>query len=76
MKWVYLENRSTTVRMTDLPPTLGSPSMKSIEMSAQTWDGTSRGYSSPAGDMVDVLLRWHVVQLLTQSATRARSPGM
>jgi hypothetical protein len=47
MKWAYLENRSTTVRMTDLPPTLGSPSMKSIEMSAQTWDGTSRCCSSP-----------------------------
>jgi hypothetical protein len=65
-----------TVRMTDLPPTLGSPSMKFIEMSAQTWEGTSRGYSSPAGDKAGVLLRWHMVQLRTQSTTRARSPGM
>jgi hypothetical protein len=32
MKWAYLEKQSTTAKMTDLPPTLGSPSMKSIEM--------------------------------------------
>ena len=67
MKWAYLEKRSTTVRMTDLPPTLGSPSMKSIEMSAHTWDGTSRGCSSPAGCNVSVLFFWQVVQERTQS---------
>jgi len=43
MKCAYLEKRSTTVKMTDFPPTLGSPSMKSIEISAHTWDGTGRG---------------------------------
>jgi len=32
-KCVALEKRSTTVMMTDLPPTLGSPSMKSMDTS-------------------------------------------
>lgn len=36
IKWVYLKKRLTTVRMTDDSLTLGSPSMKSIEISAQT----------------------------------------
>jgi hypothetical protein len=36
MKCAYLEKRSTTVRITDLPPTLRSHSMKSMEMSAHT----------------------------------------
>lgn len=67
---------STIVRMTDLPPTLGRASMKSIEMSAQTCEGTSRGCSSPAGRSVSVLLRWHVTQDRTQSRTSAQSPGM
>jgi hypothetical protein len=35
MKWSYLEKRSTTMRMTDLSCTLGSPSMKSMAMFAQ-----------------------------------------
>ncbi|WVZ97742.1 LOW QUALITY PROTEIN: hypothetical protein U9M48_043256 [Paspalum notatum var. saurae] len=42
MKCPYLENLSTTVRTTDLPPTLGNPSTKSIAMSLQTSDGTGR----------------------------------
>ena len=49
MKCAYFEKWSTTVRMTDIPPTLGRPSTKSIEMSAHTCEGTSRGWSSPAG---------------------------
>jgi len=36
MKCAYFEKRSTTVRMTDVPPTLGSPSTKSIEMPTHT----------------------------------------
>jgi hypothetical protein len=59
MKWAYLEKRSTTVKMTDFPATLGSPSMKSIEISAHTWVGTSTGCNKPAGCIVSVLLRWH-----------------
>jgi hypothetical protein len=76
MKCTYMEKRSTTVRIKGLPPTLGSPSMKSMEMSAHTWDNTSRGCSSPASGKVMVLLRWHVTQDRTQSATRDRSPRM
>jgi len=36
MKYAYLEKRLTTVKLTDFPPTLGSPSIKSIEISAHT----------------------------------------
>lgn len=58
VKCAYLETRSTTVRMTDLPPTFRSPSTKSMEMSAQTTEGTSKGRNKPAGCSVSVLLRW------------------
>jgi hypothetical protein len=40
MKCAYLEKRSTMVKITDFPWTLGRPSVKSMEMSAHTWDGT------------------------------------
>jgi hypothetical protein len=49
MKYAAFENRSKTVRMTDLPCTLGNPSMKSSAMSAQTMVGTSNGCNSPIG---------------------------
>ena len=49
MKCTYLEKRSTTNRMTDLPPTLGRPSMMSIDISDQTDVGTGRGARRPAG---------------------------
>ena len=49
MKWPYFENQSTTVSTTDLPPTFGKPSMKSIDMSAQTIEGMGKGCSKPAG---------------------------
>jgi hypothetical protein len=52
MKWQYLLKRSTTERMTVLPWTLGSASMKSMPMSAHITDGTDSGCSSPAD------LRW------------------
>jgi hypothetical protein len=45
-------------------------------MSAQTWEGTSRGCSSPAGYNASVLLCWHVVQERTKSRTSALSRGM
>ena len=57
MKWAYLEKRSTTVKITLLPCTLGSASTKSIAMSAHTFDGTGRGCSKPAGCIASVLLR-------------------
>jgi hypothetical protein len=43
MKFVNFENLSTTVRTTDLPPTFENPSMKSIDISLHTWDGTGSG---------------------------------
>jgi hypothetical protein len=39
MKWAYLENLSTTVKTTDLPPTFRNPSTKSMAMSLQTSEG-------------------------------------
>jgi hypothetical protein len=36
MKWQYLLKRSTTVKITDFPPTRGSASMKSKLMLVQT----------------------------------------
>jgi hypothetical protein len=76
MKCAYFENRSTTVRITERPWTLGSPSMKSMEMSAQTWEGTSRGCSRPASWNVWVWLCWHVTHVCTWSWTRRLSCGM
>jgi hypothetical protein len=37
-----------------LPATFGRPSMKSMAMSAHTWEGTSRGCRRPAGWRVSV----------------------
>jgi hypothetical protein len=48
-----------------LPATFCRPSMKSMEMSAHTWEGTSSGYRRPADWHVSVLLRWHVVHVRT-----------
>jgi hypothetical protein len=48
MKWLYFENRSTTVSTTDLPPTFGNLSIKSIEISAHTIEGIGKGCSRPA----------------------------
>jgi hypothetical protein len=43
MKWPYLEKRSMTVSTTNLPPTLGKPSMKYIVMSVHTASDMMRG---------------------------------
>ena len=76
MRCAYLERRSTTVRITDFPPTLGSPWMKSSEISVQTWDDSSRGCCRPTGCSVSILFCWHVGQERTQPWTSVRSPGM
>jgi hypothetical protein len=75
MKCEYLENRSTIVKITDFPCTFGSPSMKSIDMSDQIWEGTLRGCSSPAGWRASVLFCWQTEHALTQSLTKALSLG-
>jgi hypothetical protein len=66
---VYFENRSTTVRMTDLPPIFGNPSIKSIAISLHTSLGIGRGWRRPTGCMCSVLFFWHMVQLRTKSQT-------
>lgn len=54
-----LRNRSTTMRMTDLPLMRRTPSTKSIAMSAHTVDGIGNGWRRPPGRRCSVLLRWH-----------------
>lgn len=49
IKWHYLRKRSTTVRMTDLPPTRGSASTKSSPMSDHIGIDTGSGRRRPAG---------------------------
>jgi hypothetical protein len=49
MKWANLENRSTTVRIIDLPLTRGSPSTKSMDRSVHTVPGRSSSWSKPTG---------------------------
>jgi hypothetical protein len=49
MKWAYFKNQSTTVRMTELPSTLGKPSTKSSTMSRHTPVGTANGCKRQAG---------------------------
>ena len=73
MKCAALESRSTTERITDLPCTLGRLFMKSMEISAHTWDGTCSDSSKPAGKRCSDLLCWHMVQVRTSSSTALRS---
>lgn len=75
MKWQYLENQFTTVKMTDLPLTFGSPSMKSSATSAQTTDGKGRGRSTPPGRRCSVLYCWQVRQPQTKSYTTKQRLG-
>jgi len=49
MKWQYLLNLATTVKMTDLPRTRGSASTMSSPMSVQTPYGMGSGGRRPAG---------------------------
>jgi hypothetical protein len=51
MKCVYLEKRSTIVRITDFPCTRGRASMKSIAISSQMRAGTVMA----EGDLLDVV---------------------
>jgi hypothetical protein len=67
-----LENLSTTVRITLLLCTLGKAS-KSMDMSAQTCEGTERGCNNPTGCRDSDLFCWHIVQALTNSWTMRRS---
>ena len=53
---------STTVKMTNLPPTRGSASMKSSRTSAQTAVGTGSSSRRPAGCRCSDLYLWQVMQ--------------
>jgi hypothetical protein len=76
MKCAALERGSTTVRMTDLLLTLGSPSMKSMATSLHINDGTGIGCKRPDDRRWDVLLRWQTEQSRTNACTKALSPGI
>jgi hypothetical protein len=60
MKWQYLLKRSTTIRITDLPPTRAKALMKSMPMSVHMAYGMGRGSSSLAGWRCSDLLCWEV----------------
>ena len=59
-KWLYLERRSTTTKIIVFPPDLGSPSMKSIEISVHIRVGMGKGSINPGRGVVSPLLRWQV----------------
>ena len=56
-KWLYWESWSTTTKITVFCPDLGSPSMKSIEISVQILIGMGKGSSNPGRSVFSPL--WH-----------------
>lgn len=59
MKWAYLENLLTTVKMTNLPPTFGNPYTKSMEISDHTEKGLQgEAVSRPGGVVLLVALAY------------------
>jgi hypothetical protein len=66
---------STTVRITDLLSTFGNPSIKSMDISAHSFHGTSRGCNKPVGCKCSDLLRRQMVYPWTNSLTRAAACG-
>jgi hypothetical protein len=75
MKWQYLLKWSTTERMTVLPCTSGSASMKSMPMSAHNADDTGKDCSKPAGRRWSDLYCWQVTRAFTNSCTKRRMLG-
>lgn len=67
MKWIILENISTTVSTMVVPSEWGSPAMKSKVMSDQGHWGTSRGWSRPASEWEDDLFLEQMGQATTYS---------
>lgn len=47
------------MKITDFPFDRGSPSTKSIEISAHVVEGIVKGWSKPACFVSSLLLRWH-----------------
>lgn len=52
----YLESQSTTTKITDFPIEVGTPSIKSREMSSQTCYRMRKGSSKPSGFNISYLL--------------------
>lgn len=57
MKWQYLESRSTITMTAEKSCETGRPSIKSIEISVQTWFGIGNGWSNSAGFKLSSLNR-------------------
>jgi hypothetical protein len=62
MKCVNLEKIYTTINITNLPPTFGKPSIKSIKVSLQTWEGSGNGCSRRPGCRCSDLFHWQTEQ--------------
>lgn len=56
MEYVNFENQSTTIKTIDLPPTLGNPSTKSMDISLQIVEGSGNGCSNLAGEGIHLFL--------------------
>lgn len=67
MKWAYLEKRSTTVRMTDLPPTLGSAVTKVVLTYCHTANRRKSDCRRLTGCRRSTLFRWQTAQARTKS---------
>jgi hypothetical protein len=76
MKWPYLENRSMTVKMTNLSLTRRNPSTKFMVTSAHRLDGMLSGWSKSAGWRCSDLLRWQVVHADMKSCATCWASGM
>jgi hypothetical protein len=69
MKWVILENLSTTTKMLSRPLlVIGKPNTKFIEISSQEMLGADRSIYKPCGFSCDLAF-WHIVQRATNRTT-------
>lgn len=68
-KWAYLDIRSTTTKMDFTPLDMGSPSIKSIEISYPTVVGTGSGCKSPVVDCCEYFCCLQIKQHWTYRAT-------
>lgn len=68
-------NRSTQVNTALKPPEDGRCVMKSMDQDSNRPAGTGRGYSSPAGALVESFVRWHTGQAPTYSRTTRSMRG-
>ncbi|KAJ0704367.1 hypothetical protein HanPI659440_Chr14g0561951 [Helianthus annuus] len=74
MKWPNLVNLSTTTMIESLPCTLGSPPMKSMEISEKICFGTGKGCSKPGYATFSDLVLWQTSQVLIKCLTCLCNP--